>query len=273
MKWTAYFLFLLVSCRTAADDSSVENVFLNDHRAQVTSNHAPWSSIGKLINLNDNSWCTATLIAPNYILSAAHCVAEDDGSGLSNGHVNGNYVFYPMFANGPAAAQASVSYFWWGTSQPAHERNHDWLIGKLDAPLGNAAGWLGWSCPTGADLMTAPLSQKTLYVGAYSGDYQNGDVASWEQGCNFTQNVSGQGFVLHNCDTSRGASGAAIFYYDDPAQPSTSGRIIAINVADRRDGGPDSLINIPYTDNHANIAVPMANVCNSLAAIVTNGGN
>lgn len=223
------------------------NVFENDGRAEVTNKSAPWSAIGRMFS-PDGAPCTATLIHRNIILTAAHCV-------LRNGKLlSGRYRFYPGYAYGRGSVSSDVSYFWWGTDKPDSDRGQDWALGVLETPLGDTYGWMGVKSQEGGEL----LARRTYYMGAYSGDFKGGEAASWEKGFSFRKFYSGNGLVLHDANTSRGSSGAAMFYYGDESQPAQSSYVVAVNVAEYRDGTENSLIGIPYTDSHANIAIPSA---------------
>ncbi|MGZ3717096.1 MAG: trypsin-like serine peptidase [Bdellovibrionota bacterium] len=229
-------------------DAMLANVFTHDTRAPITNTNAPWSAIGKLMMPGGNSYCTATLISRYIILTAAHCL-------MSKGQfVKGDYEFYPRFANGTAGSNSSINYFWWGTTTPDKNRGQDWALGRLATPLGDTYGWMGVKSLTGPEL----LQNRHYYTGAYNGDLLSGNVATWEKDFTFVSYNSENGFLLHNGDTSRGSSGAAIFIFEDDANPETTDYVVALNVAEYRDNGDSTLIGIPFTPNHANIAVPSA---------------
>lgn len=223
------------------------NVFENDRRTQVTSKNAPWTAIGRIYS-PEGIPCTATLIHRNIILTAAHCV-------LKKGKLqDGQYRFYPGYANYKGSVNSTVSYFRWGTTDPDANRGQDWALGVLDTPLGDSVGWMGVKSMEGGDLLTP----RTYYMGAYSCDFKGGEVASWEKGFAFRYFYSDSGMVLHDANMSRGASGAAMFYYGDESNPTQSSYVVAVNVAEYRNGTENSLIGIPYSDQHANIAIPSA---------------
>lgn len=221
-----------------------DNVFTDDARTQITNTDAPWSTIGKFI-APDGSYCTATLVLRDLVVTAAHCIMEDGEL------VQGNYRFYPQYGNG-SGVFSTVNHLWWGTKHPDSERGQDWAFARLNTPLGDRFGWLGMRKMTGEQL----LEDRGYNLVGYSSDFRQGSVASGERGCSFKKFNAASGTDLHNCDMSRGASGGAIFYFDDPANPQTSGHIVALNVAEYREGKDSSLVGIPYSDEHANVAVP-----------------
>jgi protease YdgD len=222
---------------------SDKNVFNDDHRRKVTNKSAPWSAVGRLESPGGD-YCTASLVSSDLILTNAHCVIK------SGSLVKGDYIFYPGYSDGKAKLSSGVNWIWWGTTEPdagtLSGRAQDWAILRLNTPLGNTAGWFGVS-----SLAETELVSVKFYMAGYSGDFENGSSASWEKGCSFTSLVL-EGFIHHDCDMSRGASGSPIFYFDGEGK----NHLIALNAAELRDGGSESLIGIPYSDDHANIAVP-----------------
>jgi len=63
-----------------------DHFFGHDDRVLVPVNQPPWRFIGSL-NMDRGSECTATLIAPNVIVTAAHCINEDNGVEAPDGQV------------------------------------------------------------------------------------------------------------------------------------------------------------------------------------------
>lgn len=244
--WLLLCLAVLVCARPAhAFKANVfqANVFQNDTRRVITAASSPWSAIGKLRS-SDGTYCTATLVARDLILTAAHCIMKNGA------YAKRTYLFQPRYAHG-ASEESNVNYFWWGTTDSENWRGRDWAIGRLDTALGDTYGWMGVRNSAASDL----LIDRQYYMGAYNDDFQGGEVAAWEKGFHFRSYDLLEGYLLHDADMSRGASGAAIFAYDDEAKPD-SNHVVAISVAEFRDGASKSLVGIPYSDTHANIAVP-----------------
>lgn len=253
---TGFILFANLSAM--ASGYSPQNVFGEDNRKEITQMDRPWMTIGKLIAGN-GSYCTATLVSRDIILTAAHCIYEKGEL------IKGELRFYPAYGrnNGDYSL---VTRKWSGTRNPDSNRSRDWAILKLEKSLGDKYGWMGVEGFDGDQL----LKVRNYHLGGYSSDFRYGSVGSLHSGCRFTGYQFWTGFSLHNCDMSRGASGAGIFYFKDATKPATSVRIVAINVAEYRGQSEDSLTGIPYDDAHANIAVPASVFVPTLLSILKN---
>lgn len=203
------------------------NVFGNDDRQPVTSTQYPWRTVGYI-----TGGCTATLVYRNLILTAAHCVFDENQNLKS-------FDFYPNMVNGNSQTKSSAVYTWWGTKDPIKNRGSDWAIVKLADNVGDVYGWMG---------ATNDQYNQTTLVG-YSGDYDNGMTATTHIGCEIKEKLSN--FWLHDCDGNRGSSGGPMFSMngDKPV-------IVSIQVAEYRDDGEVSLKVNSYERAHANIAVP-----------------
>lgn len=221
------------------------NVYENDTRKEITTDSAPWTAIGKLVD-PDGGWCSATLVSPDLILTAAHCIMKEGEV------VFGEYRFYPAYKKGKKNAYATIKHMYWGTKTPAKHRSQDWAILRLGTALGHTYGWLG---VREVDLLD-DMQDKRLYMAGYPKDLGRGAYASWQKDCEFTAFDETDGTYLHNCHMTKGASGAPMFFYTDPASPRDSGRIVAINVAENiGTNDTDSLVGIPYRQSRANVAV------------------
>ena len=182
-----------------------------DERVPLTTRKYPWSAIGKVEGIGrDGSGyaCTGTLLAPDIVLTNAHCVVNPDTHQVSR-----RIWFKPNLIFGTLQDerdQAYVTRFYYGTDFTDSKvlNSNDWAILKLDRPVGRRYGTLPWS-----DLPTTILQEnpEQFALVGYSGDfpeYDPGETAGVHLGCSILGEA--KQLLIHNCDSSGGASGGPI---------------------------------------------------------------
>lgn len=226
-------------------------------REPVTQIDGPSQYIGRL-ELPGGGWCTAGLVHRDLILTAGHCMNTKDGN-----FIPGRYQFHYGFIDGKAMESSDVTWLRWGTGSgtPGGSAN-DWAIGALAKPLGDKYGWMGFR--------TLPLAQyeeQIVGLTGYSSDFRGGLTAARQRGCGF-RGVQYNRMLRTDCNTSVGASGSPIYrqvYYPDGTMAY---EVIALWVSEYRGDSPRSLVNIPYSDGHANLAVPAERFAPTLAHVI-----
>ena len=217
------------------------NVYDHDNRKVLKSKNFPWSTVGQLES-PDGRYCTATLIGPDLILTAGHCIKGSDKQLLK-----GRYSFLPAHPT-LDAEHAEVLRYYYGQSGTT---GADWAILRLNWRIGDVYGYMGLRiAPADETLMARDIAMIT-----FSLDFRNGEVAGIEKGCHIRKVE--YDYFLHDCAVSPGGSGGPILDSIDPKNP-TDAHIIAINVAERRDGAATTRKGQPYTEDQANVAVPVA---------------
>lgn len=206
-------------------------VIRNDDRVPVTSRSYPWSAIGRVEfqdSQGDSYICTGTLVKPEIVLTNAHCVVDPDTQTVYE-----NIQFAPNLIDGslkPGGNRAQVIDLWAGTdfsdrSEPPHP--DDWAFLKLDRPLGETYGTIGWQSVPLSVLIENP-EQFTL-VG-YSADFpanNPGETAGAHKGCSILGGMADQ-VLRHNCDTFGGSSGGPILAVIDGEYT-----IVAVNSSEK----------------------------------------
>ncbi|MEH1841456.1 MAG: trypsin-like serine protease [Nostoc sp.] len=193
-----------------------------DDRIPMTSRDYPWSAIGKIEGIGADGRgysCTGTLIAEDVVLTNAHCVVNSETRKVSQA-----IAFEPNLVNGIVKSKNDIAYatnVHYGTdfkNGDLADYSNDWAILKLNKPMGQKYGYLGWKSLPSSRLVGD--TKKFALVG-YSGDFPNPKKKGYETltagesmtagvhlGCSILRR---QGNLLyHNCDTNHGASGGAI---------------------------------------------------------------
>jgi protease YdgD len=213
---------------SAPYDSKDRAIIGRDDRVPVLTRKFPWSTIGRIeYRANDGSYtCTGSLIGRSLVLTNAHCLIDQ----YSNKPVisrNSNpsaaqLLFKPSLIKNTSIDQARVIDYQYGTSDPRRTGSaDDWAILKLDKPLGDIYGYLGWRNLDLSQKSVLTKIHKRLTLVGYAEDYpksrnsvelgNSGETAGMHRRCSI-ESVD-NGLVTHRCDSNAGASGGPIFAY------------------------------------------------------------
>ncbi|MBD2773041.1 trypsin-like serine peptidase [Iningainema tapete] len=233
------------------NEGGTRTVIGNDDRVPMTSKKYPWSAIGRVQGINADGQgyhCTGTLIASDLVLTNAHCVIDPDTHKLSK-----EILFLPNLINGDVDKTdiAVVERVVVGTDfKDSSGDVNDWAVVKLNKPLGQKYGYLGWKSLPSSFFTENP--EKVVFAG-YSGDFPDPRKKPYQgfnagpgmtAGVHFKCSILGEqeGILLHNCDTTGGSSGGAIL-----ASINGQPHIVALNNAEIR-GKVNLAVKISFLD-------------------------
>jgi protease YdgD len=244
LKMIALVCLLLSGCVPSQDSTTQSvglvkgyNVFGHNDKELVASSERQFNLVGRLI-VPDGTYCTASLVWKNLIITAAHCVFKEGE------FLKGKYQFLLGASSDTSVAESGVSYVWWGTSDSQNNRNLDWAILKIEKPLGVNYGYFGWKASTEENL-------ENIMQAGYGNLFYQGKSMTGVQECSGRAFFPERGLIFHDCDSSTGDSGSPLFQCDD----TKTCYIVALHVAEYRDGGKTSLVLDEYSDKNANIAI------------------
>ena len=187
-----------------------------DHHGLVNADIYPWSSVGKLYNSIGGA-CTAAVIAPDTVLTAAHCLyAFRTGRFLRAEAIH----FLLGYSRGDYRIHARVASFRIGPGydpkDEARTAAADWAVLTLAEPLPPAVRPL----PAVQEL---PAPGTPIAIGGFAQD--RAYLMTADRHCRYVGLLSGGSVIRHDCVIEHGDSGAPLLL------PAADGSVQVLGVA------------------------------------------
>lgn len=204
------FIFFLISgCVRAASPTGIGIIGEHDHRTPVEPDQWPWVAVGRL-NRYGGGFCTATLVTPQQVLTAAHCLYHSQNK---RWYFPEEIHFVAGFRRDSYRDHAVADYWQFPKNylaikqtDPKALMTYDWALITLDHPLKIQP--IPMKHET-SKVLTANVSQGILLRVGYSKDRPY--LPMVHRGCQIAQSFSDR-LWFHTCDSSFGDSGSPILW-------------------------------------------------------------
>jgi len=164
---------------------------------------SPWKAVGRLDT--STGYCTGTLIAPDLVLSAAHCTFDAQGTPL----LPKDLIFRAGFREGRVEAERKVVQI--ARPKAYHQREDDWI-----SRIANDAVLLRLAGPIASHVISPfvvePRQMNGGEVSVVSYGRGRDSLPSLQQTCAVLENY--RGVMTMDCNTTFGSSGAPVFRRD-----------------------------------------------------------
>lgn len=197
MRRLFLFLFMFFPLAATAGDAGLQSL-------DTTDSGREWQAVGRL-DINGTGFCTGSLIAPDLVLTAAHCLYDPNTKQRIN---HETIEFLAGWRNGRASAYRFVrravvhpDYVYTGKVSSGRVRNDVALI-ELQSPIRNT---------TVIPFETATHPTKGDEVGIVSYAQDRSEAPSIQEVCAVLGRQ--EGVLIMSCNVDFGSSGAPVFTF------------------------------------------------------------
>ena len=196
-----------------------------DPRQPVDSHQPPWNALGR-VQTEVGGRCTGTLIAPDRVLTSAHCLVNARTGRV----VRASSVHFLLgYHQGEHVVEARIRGFRLGDGFNAANRRpigSDWAVLFLASPLpGPYVGLLEGGLPGGTPLM----------LGGYQQDRPEVLMADTRcEALGTARDDSNRLVLVHGCAGTRGSSGAPLLTQLADGQYAVAGVVVAMQLGAAR---------------------------------------
>ena len=161
-----------------------------------------WEAVGR-VEIGRGGYCTGVLIAPDLVLTAAHCLYRD-----GTGYVPPSTLrFRAGLSDGVALAESDVLR---SVVHPDHDPGARDVVRRVRHDIGLLQLRTPVSLAVAAPFRTAALTAGAGALSVVSYGQGRDEAPSWDETCSVVGR--GEGLIAFDCDVTFGSSGAPVFH-------------------------------------------------------------